>query len=491
MRRGRLRPGNWPVRWRLATASAGLTLAILLIFGAVIGRFATERIRSDFNGEVQGAVQTLAAEVRIVYTPAPLAIRVPHLNDFVLPDDASARIFDVNGNLLRQSDGALALGPPTSGLSTHGGMRVATAQISDDSGAPTGYVQYGRSLEHVDSTINRLWLFIAGGVLVGTLLATLAGLAIADRAMRPIASLTARAREIAQTRDPSRRMPAPRADDEVGELARTLEQMLRSLDAARAERERAMQKQREFVADASHELRTPLTSVLANLELLQASLRTPEQGEDSEIVDSALRSSKRMSRLVADLLLLARADAGRMGAQRRCDLAEIAGNAAAEVAPAMGDRDLGMDNGRPVFVEGNPDELHRLVVNLLDNAARHTPRGSHINLSLRAEDDDAVLEVADDGPGIPPEQRDAIFDRFVRGNGPADISTAPGTGLGLAIVRAVATSHGAEVAATESPSGGALFRVRFKTALEDAPSLSSGRDTLTRRGSPPTPPRRV
>ena len=100
--------------------------------------------------------------------------------------------------------------------------------------------------------------------------------------------------------------------------------MLRSLDAARAEREAAMQKQREFVADASHELRTPLTSVLANLELLQASLNE-DQAEDREMVDSALRSSRRMSRLVADLLMLARADAGRLATQRRGDLAEIAG----------------------------------------------------------------------------------------------------------------------------------------------------------------------
>jgi two-component system, OmpR family, sensor kinase len=486
-----MRPGSWPVRWRLAAASAGLTLAILLIFGAVIGRLATDRIRSDFNGEVQSAAQTLAAEVRVIYTPTPVAIRVPHLNDFVLPDDASARIFDVGGSLLRQSDGALALGPPRAGISTHDGMRVATTQLNDDNGNLTGYVQYGRDLEHVDSTIDRLWLFIAAGIFGGTLLATLAGLAIADRAMRPVASLTARAREIAETRDPSRRMPQPRADDEVGELAGTLEQMLRGLDAARAEREGAMQKQREFVADASHELRTPLTSVLANLELLQASLRTPEQVEEREMVDSALRSSKRMSRLVADLLLLARADAGRMGERRHCDLAEIAGNATAEVAPTMGDRELGIDNGRPILIEGNPDELHRLVVNLLDNAAHHTPPGSHVDLSLRAEDGEVVLEVADDGPGISAEQREAIFDRFVRAEGPADVSTAPGTGLGLAIVRAVATSHGATVEATESPAGGALFRVRFKTALEPSPTFRNGRDTQVRRGSPPLPPRRT
>jgi two-component system, OmpR family, sensor kinase len=486
-----MRPGRWPVRWRLAAASAGLTLAILLIFGAVIGRLATDRIRSDFNGEVQSAAQTLAAEVRVIYTPTPVAIRVPHLNDFVLPDDASARIFDVGGGLLRQSDGALALGPPRAGISTHNGMRVATAQLNDDNGNLTGYVQYGRSLEHVDSTIDRLWLFIAAGILGGTLLATLAGLAIADRAMRPVASLTARAKEIAETRDPSRRMPEPKADDEVGELAGTLEQMLRALDAARAEREGAMQKQREFVADASHELRTPLTSVLANLELLQASLGSPEQAEDREMVDSALRSSKRMSRLVADLLLLARADAGRMGERRRCNLAEIAGNATAEVAPTMGGHELHIDNERPIPIEGNPDELHRLVVNLLDNATHHTPAGSHIELRLWLDGDEAILEVADDGPGIPPGQRETIFDRFVRGKGPADVYTAPGTGLGLAIVKAVATSHDATVEATDSLTGGALFRVRFKTALEPSPTVPSGRDTRVRRDSPPKPSRRT
>jgi len=487
-----MRPGNWPVRWRLAAASAGLTLAILLVFGAVIGRLATERIRSDFNGEVRGAVQTLAAELRVVYTPAgSVVIRGPGLDDFVLPNDATVRIFDANGALLRESRDAVDLGPLREGLANYNSMRVAATRIAGGDGSLTGYAQYGRSLEHVDSTIGRLWLFIAAGILGGTLLATLAGLAIADRAMRPVASLTARAREVAETRDTSRHMPRSSADDEVGELARTLERMLRSLDAAREEREAAMQKQREFVADASHELRTPLTSVLANLELLQASLGTPGHDEDREIVDSALRSSKRMSRLIGDLLLLARADAGRMGERRRCDLAEIVGNAAAELAPAMGGRELSVDNGRPVFIKGNPDDLHRLVANLLDNAAHHTPAGSHVDLSLRTEDGEAVLEVADDGPGIPVEQREVVFDRFVRAEGPADISTTSGTGLGLAIVRAVATSHDATVKATESPAGGALFRIRFKAGLDQRPNLSNGRDTLTRRGSPPKPPRRV
>ncbi len=464
-RRRLLRPRGWPLRWRLAAVSASLTLVILMLFGAVVGGVATQRIRDDFNNEVRTAAQILAGEFKIEYGAFRTYVQEgPRLNDFVLPDDASARVLDVKGRLLKESTGAAGLGPPKAGLSDHGDIRVATEPVIAADGSTTGYVQYGRNVEHVDSTVDRLWLFIAAGVFGGTLLASFAGVAIARRAMRPIASLTATAREIATTRDPSRQMPEPKVEDEVGELALTLEEMLRALDAARAEREGAMQKQREFVADASHELRTPLTSVLANLELLQGSLASPGQAEDREVVDSALRSSRRMSRLVSDLLLLARADAGRLDKHRRCDLAEVAGEAAVEAAPLMGARTLTVDNGRPLRVEGSPDELHRLVLNLLDNASRHTPDGSLIELSLREDGGDAVVEVADDGPGIPVAMREQIFDRFVRGEGPADTAGGSGTGLGLAIVSAVASSHGGRIEATESESGGALFRVRIPLA---------------------------
>jgi signal transduction histidine kinase len=466
------RPRSWPVRWRLAAVSSGLTLLILLLFGGAIGKIATERIRDDFNEEVHSAARILSGELTIVY-PAfaePEALRGPPLDAFALPDDASTKIFDAGGNLIDQASGSEDLGPPELGSKDYGHMRVATAAITSEAGVVTGYVQYGRSLDRVNSTTERVWLLIGGGILGGTLLAIFAGVAIARRAMRPIASLTAAAREIEATRDPSKRMPVPSADDEVGELARTLEEMLRSLDAARTEREGVMQRQREFVADASHELRTPLTSVLANLELLQASLNAPGQAEDREIVDSALRSSKRMGRLVGDLLLLARADAGRLEPHRRVDLAEIAGDAAAEAAPLMGDRKLVVDNERPLRVEGSRDELHRMVLNLLDNAIRHTPQGSRVEMTLREDQDAAVVEVADDGPGIPSQMRDQIFDRFVRGTGPADTARGTGTGLGLAIVSAVVESHGGSVEATASKSGGALFTVRIPLASTPEPT---------------------
>jgi two-component system, OmpR family, sensor kinase len=460
-----LRPSTWPVRWRLAAASAGLTLAILLIFAAVIGRLASERIRSDFNGELHGAVRALAAETQVVDTLEGPLVKGLVIDDFALPNDATVRIFDARGQLLDATPNAADLGPPRTGTVEVNSMRVVTAPVISPSGQVAGYVQYGRSDEHIDSTIAQLWLFILAGVLGGTLLASFAGLAIADRAMRPIASLTATAREIAATRDPSRQMPPPTAGDEVGELAQTLETMLRSLDASRAEREAAMQKQREFVADASHELRTPLTSVLANLELLEASLA--ERTDEREMVDSALRSSRRMKRLVADLLLLARADAGRISERAGCDLSEIADAALSEVAPVSGARRLELSNGTPVPVRGNPDELHRMVLNLLDNAVSHTPDHARIAVRVEAADGIATLEVADDGPGIPEANREQVFDRFVRGTGPADTAGGSGTGLGLAIVRAVARSHGGEVEASRSPLGGALFRVTLPLATSE------------------------
>jgi two-component system OmpR family sensor kinase len=130
----------------------------------------------------------------------------------------------------------------------------------------------------------------------------------------------------------------------------------------------------------------------------------------------------------------------------------------------MGDRRLVVENDKPLRVEGSRDELHRMVLNLLDNAIRHTPPGSCVELTLCEAGDHAVVEVGDDGPGIPAEMRGNIFDRFVRGSGPSDTARGTGTGLGLAIVSAVAQSHGGSVEAAESRTGGALFIARIPLA---------------------------
>ena len=189
-----------------------------------------------------------------------------------------------------------------------------------------------------------------------------------------------RARHRAHAR-PSKTIPQPAADDEVAELARTLQAMLDSLEAAREETEGALQRQREFVADASHELRTPLTSILANLELLTDVL----DGERGEAARSALRSSQRMRRLVADLLLLARADANRQLPHEPTDLSRVLVEVAAELGPVADGHHLTVDADDAV-VDGARDELHRMTLNLIENAIRHTPKGTHIRATVGARE---------------------------------------------------------------------------------------------------------
>jgi signal transduction histidine kinase len=454
---------------RLAGVSALLTFVILCVFALAIGSLTVERIRSDFNREVLETAEGLPSELRISIDP--LRITSP-LEDFASrADRAEIRILSQGGNVIRQEPAnAPSLGPPEPTAVTVNGYRVIsrTAEVTlSSTGEPIGrvIVQYGRQVAATEATCHRVELFLVLGVLAGSLFALVAGMAIARRAMAPIAELTSTAAEIARTRDPSRGIPQSQADDEVSELARTLEGMLRELDAARGETESMLARQRRFVADASHELRTPLTSVLANLELLAESLH----GDQGEAASSALRSSRRMRRLVADLLLLARTDAARVIAHEPCDLAQIVAEAAGELGPVSSAHEISLDI-QPATVMGARDELHRITINLLENALRHTPPGTEIHVStLTTSDGNAQLAVEDNGPGVPPELVPTLFERFVRGAGDRGGSF----GLGLAIVEAVAAAHGGSV--TLEPSRLGETGARFVVTMPACSNLDDDR----------------
>jgi two-component system, OmpR family, sensor kinase len=447
------------IRWRLASISAGLTFVILCAFAIGVGEATTNRIRSDFRNQLVAASDDLKNRLQIeVDVESGHVTKIsPNLDAYAGAEHAVIRILnDRNGQVLGTTKKAPNLGrtiPFVDRTEFIQGYRVVSRHTNLHSSDPRVTVpvviQYARKISDLENTIHRVHFFLIFGVVGGTLLALAGGLWLAGRAMRPIAGLTQTARRIAETSDPDMRVPQPQSDDEVAELARTLDEMLYALAASRAETEAALARQRQFVADASHELRTPLTSILANLELLADVL----DGERGEAARSALRSSQRMRRLVADLLLLARADTQRELPHEPTDLGQVVVEAAAELGPVADGHELDVSAERAV-VAGSPDELHRLALNLMENAIKHTPPGTHVRAAVQHDNGHVVLTVADDGPGIPDELRDRIFERFARGDGDRGGSF----GLGLSIVRAVAESHHGTVT-LDPEAGGARFVV--------------------------------
>jgi signal transduction histidine kinase len=482
LRRMRLR---LPIRLKLALVSATLTFVILLLFALVVGAFTERKLTSSFDSEVRATAADLQERLRIQLDDEgsrKLTIGGANAEEFLRGAAAAGsviRVLDRNQRMLASTPNAPDLGPPVEGLRDLTNYHVVARPVFADSldrssvlrlpqnpiDGTVAFIQYARPKASLDQTIAKVRFFLLVGVLGGTLLALFAGLAVARRAMRPIAGLTRAAREVAVTRNPAQPpLPKPEANDEVKELADTLEVMLKELDAARAETESALERQREFVADASHELRTPLTSILANLELLEDELGRAGGPRDpaaaAATAGSALRSSKRMRRLVGDLLLLARADAGRKAPRQTLDLAKIVREAASEAGVLASGHTVSLDlpeNGE-ALIEASADDLHRLVLNLVENALLHTPAGTPVVASVRAGEEEVVLQVADRGPGVRPEQRERIFERFARDAGDRG---GTGSGLGLAIVRAVAESHGGSVAVRDADGGGAVFEVRL------------------------------
>lgn len=470
MRRSRKWPPHWPIQWKLAAVSAGITFIILVAFGFAVGQITTNQLRENFTADTEAKANELAAEIRDrnVTTPAYIGDEAM-LNELLASVNGAADLTSLANGITYRPPNTHDLGPLTSaGVSQHDGWQVASAYVPEAAGSPIAIaiVRFGRPMERLDASVGRIWISILAGVMAATLLAALGGVILSRRAMRPISTLTSAAGQIARTRDPDVNLAEPEGDDEVAELTRTFNDMLHELSIARTEREQSLQRQREFVADASHELRTPLTSVLANLELLDDSLKRPGSGNGSrefemESVESALRSSRRMRRLVADLQILAKADTGRSGEPVSCDLSEVAVNVAAELRPLSDGHRIVIAAPEPVVVTGNPDELHRVILNLIDNAIRHTPEGTTITVTCRLDGDMAEMKVEDDGPGIPEELWPTIFDRFVRNSGPGDRAKGKGTGLGLSIVRVIARSHGGSATVGDSPLGGACFVVRI------------------------------
>jgi signal transduction histidine kinase len=277
--------------------------------------------------------------------------------------------------------------------------------------------------------------------LVVLLVATLLAWAAAGQAIRPLRALTATARSIGD-RDLAARIPVE-GTDEVAELAATLNSMLGRLEDAFA-------GQRAFLDDVGHELRTPLTVVRGHLELLE-----DDPVERRKTLDLVLDELDRMSRHVDELLLLARAERPDVLRPRPVELRELLEGVLARVRP-LGDRTWRIDPPVDAAIVADPDRLTQALVNLADNAVRHTPERGVIELGARIVEGEARLWVRDEGAGIAPEDQERVFERFARGRDRRTRETE-GTGLGLAIVAAIVRAHGGRVELVSAPGAGSTF----------------------------------
>lgn len=278
------------------------------------------------------------------------------------------------------------------------------------------------------------------------LLAVIAGVTwlVTRRALRPVDAIRAEMAAITASEDLARRVPEPDTHDEIARLARTTNETLAALQSS-------VERQRRFVADASHELRSPIASLRTQLEVGAAH-------PDLLDVPGAVEDTVRLQELAADLLLLARLDAGEKPGRGRVDLAALAG---AELAQRTGDRVAVTTELKSVEVAGSRGQLARVLGNLVTNAQRHTR--SRVTVTTRADGVWAVLAVADDGGGVPQGERERIFERFVRLDD-ARTRDEGGAGLGLAIARDVAARHGGTLTVDDAPGGGAVFVLRLPVA---------------------------
>jgi signal transduction histidine kinase len=385
------------------------------------GTLSGQVISDDSRGRV--LIQVVAPDGRITAATPPAAGRPPLAELWPSRDERIIDTIECAGR-----------GP---------GGRCVVLEVIRVTTAPDSVVVYATREIPSPLVTGLLELLLALVVLLLTVLVAWLTWRIVGRTLRPVEQIRAQLAEISAS-DLSRRVPEPAGEDELAQLARTANETLDRL-------EHAVARQRQFASDASHELRTPIAGLRANLE--DASMH-PEDTDLEQAIASALRDTDRLESIVTDLLLLARIGTGGTGAHERIDLAELA-EAEIRRHPTHLKIDARLTPG--LTVRGVRMQLVRLLNNLLENAERYA--GGAVEVEVRRSGSDARLTVTDDGPGIPPADRERVFERFTRLDTARSRSDG-GTGLGLAIAREIADAHGGSLRIEDHPEG-ARFALRL------------------------------
>jgi two-component system OmpR family sensor kinase len=399
-------------------------------------------------------------------------------------DELTGSLETLSGAQLAEIAGALnGTSVATVSITDLGSYRVMALPTNDGVVVVTGLPR-----DEIQNQLTQLLTVIALATIGGLILLALTTAITIRVSLRPLRAVATTATRVANQQldrgevSITERVPASEADPrtETGLVGASLNKLLDHVNTALASRQKNEERMRRFVADASHELRTPLASIRGYSELsLRALRQAPSGAQGPEVVESTTTSleriqaqSLRMTRLVEDLLLLARLDEGQELVYGTVDLAQLALEGLSDARPTAADHHWNIEvPDEPVTIVGDAGRMHQVVANLLANARTHTPAGTTITLSVAREGDDAVLRVHDDGPGIDPAVREELFARFARGDSSRARQTG-GTGLGLAIAKAIVEGHHG-VLSVDSEPGDTTFTVRLPITPQPGGAVAS------------------
>jgi heavy metal sensor kinase len=449
-----------PIRLRMTAWH----VAVLALVVAALGAFLVLRLHSNLLAVTDDRLRAAVDQIALGYHKegAPEARDV---SSTVLSGRASAsQVLDSSGRVVSSYGVHAAASPMIEAADIRRALSGVRVYRTNELGRPSrpyrvvarettrggrrDVVVAADSTGAIDSSVRQVRTLLLIGWPVAILITAASAWWLATRALRPISRMTEEADGIAVDRL-SDRLPVPATGDEVARLAETLNRMLGRVESG-------VEEQHRLVADASHELRSPLAAIRAEIEV---SLRGDDLNQAARgVLLSTLEEVERLSASVDGLLVLASADRGALELDLRCvDLATIAGEAVERLRALASAREIEIKLALDAApAQGDPDWLDQAAGNLIDNAIKFSPPGRSVVVTTEADGREGRLRVIDEGPGIPPAERERVFDRFYRRDQARGRGTG-GTGIGLSIVREIALAHGGRVWAEEGAGGGSVF----------------------------------